>query len=334
MEQKDLVSIVVPVYNAEKYVDRCIESILGQSYTNIEVIIIDDSSKDNSLAICRKYSEQDKRVKVFSKENKGVSAARNLGIEKARGEYLMFADADDYIDKDMVGDMLGLLKENGADIAVSGWIYEDDTVMINHPIKHEGNVAADRNTAIHMIQTRSDEYCGYLWNKLFRSSMIKSNNIRLDEDLRIMEDLLFCIRAFLKAEKTVFTPEAYYHYYHHTDNATGNIGQKNINEDTMILGIAVWDRIYELLKKDAGQKNTELAQIMILCAVSNTLYACRVHGIKLNNEGFLNEKIRKYRAFAMKMLKSKEVCLAEKLKLVTMFLGVGSARILNRLLKE
>ena len=99
MENK-LVSVIVPVFNREKEIDRCVKSILNQTYENIELILVDDGSADSSLAICESYSEKDQRVRVFHQENNGVSSARNCGIHKAKGEYLTFVDSDDYIASD------------------------------------------------------------------------------------------------------------------------------------------------------------------------------------------------------------------------------------------
>ena len=121
----DLISIIVPVYKAEKYLRRCVDSILAQTYQNIEVLLIDDGSPDNSGEICDEYAEKDSRVRVFHKPNGGVSSARNLGLKEAKGDYIGFVDADDYIDKTMYEVLLcNLIKEN-SDISICSYNQED-----------------------------------------------------------------------------------------------------------------------------------------------------------------------------------------------------------------
>lgn len=113
-----LVSIIIPVYNAEKYISRCLDSIINQSYKNIQIIVIDDGSTDNGVLILDKYKEDDNRISVYRTENRGVSYARNLGIEKAKGEYFVFVDADDFVQKDMIEKMYYRLLSDGSDICV------------------------------------------------------------------------------------------------------------------------------------------------------------------------------------------------------------------------
>ena len=112
----ELISVIVPVYNVEKYLDKCIQSILGQTYSNIELLLIDDGSTDSSGAICDKYVTQDSRVRVFHKSNEGVSAARNWGLDNAKGEWIAFVDADDWIDSDMYERMYNAAVQNQTDM--------------------------------------------------------------------------------------------------------------------------------------------------------------------------------------------------------------------------
>lgn len=119
----DLISIVVPVYNVENYLDRCVKSIIAQVYTNIEIILVDDGSSDNSGKICEKWKEKDKRIIVIHKKNGGLSSARNAGIEIAKGKYIAFVDSDDYISKNMYSELYRVLKQNNSDIAICGRKY-------------------------------------------------------------------------------------------------------------------------------------------------------------------------------------------------------------------
>ena len=123
--EKDKVSIIVPVYNVEKYIEKCLNSLISQSYRNIEIILIDDGSKDNSGKICDKYKKKDPRIKVIHKENAGVSEARNSGIQKATGKYLCFVDADDFVMNDYIKYLHKLIAINCSDIAVCAKMFSN-----------------------------------------------------------------------------------------------------------------------------------------------------------------------------------------------------------------
>ena len=122
--ENPLITVIIPVYNVEKYLQRCLDSVIAQTYQNLEIICIDDGSTDCSGEICEQYAIKDERVKVFHQENQGVSAARNKGLDMASGEYIAFVDSDDYILKDMYAKMMRALLDNGVDICVCQWQYE------------------------------------------------------------------------------------------------------------------------------------------------------------------------------------------------------------------
>ena len=119
-ESQDLISVIIPIYNVEQYLDRCIDSVKKQTYTNLEIILVDDGSPDNCGKMCDEYAEDDKRIKVIHKENGGLSDARNAGIEIATGEYITFIDSDDYVSLDYVEYMYKLLKDAGAKLSICG----------------------------------------------------------------------------------------------------------------------------------------------------------------------------------------------------------------------
>lgn len=128
MEQK--VSIIVPVYNVEKYLKRCVDSIIEQSYKNLEIILVDDGSKDNSFSICKEYESKDSRVRIFHKENEGLGLTRNYGIEKSTGEYITFVDSDDYLTLDAVETMVEKAAVTNADVVVANMFYKDKEMKV------------------------------------------------------------------------------------------------------------------------------------------------------------------------------------------------------------
>ena len=185
------VSIIVPVYNAETALRRCIESILHQSCADFELLLVDDGSKDDSGAICDEYAAKDSRIRVFHKENGGVSAARNLALDVARGKYLQFLDSDDWVVPDATHLLLRAAEEHGADLVIS-----DFYRVVGERVSVKGDIEEDRvlsreEYAEHMMANPADFYYGVLWNKLYRRDIVQDHRIRMDEEISWCEDFLF-----------------------------------------------------------------------------------------------------------------------------------------------
>ena len=167
---EELISIIVPIYRVEKYLNRCIDSILSQSYRNLEIILVDDGSPDNCSIICEEYAKKDKRIKVIHKKNGGLSEARNYGIEASTGDYIMFVDSDDYISKDMCKTLLINALENNADIVVCNFkeVYTDKVEKINKQCI-KGNLEVISNIEVlykYLLKTTIDMVV--VWNKLYK----------------------------------------------------------------------------------------------------------------------------------------------------------------------
>ncbi len=194
MTPTPVVSIIVPVYNTEKFLYRCIDSILAQTYTDFELLLIDDGSKDSSGAICDEYAEKDTRVRVFHKENGGVSSARNLGLDNARGEWITFVDSDDYIEENFLKSFDGNLD---ADLVVG-----NSVVLNEHP--NDPNERKEINSSIlsgkyenikYFLNTNFQELiCRTPWGKLYRANIIA--DLRFNENMRLGEDTLFNLCYF------------------------------------------------------------------------------------------------------------------------------------------
>lgn len=201
------VSIIVPVYNVEKYLERCINSILTQELSDFELILINDGSTDSSGTICDKFSCIDNRVKVIHKKNEGVSSARNTGIDIAEGEYIGFVDSDDYIDSDMYKTMYEEAVKKSSDLVICG-IYNEyidkQTTMFN-----EGTIEVYEDKKI-LYEYLLDRLDTSLCNKIYKKEYIKK--IRLDKKIAINEDKLFNYEYCLNSNKAVFVKKAKYHY--------------------------------------------------------------------------------------------------------------------------
>lgn len=188
-----MVSVIIPVYNTEKFLERCIQSVINQTYCNLEIILINDGSTDNSLNICEKYKQLDKRIGLISGENYGVSHARNMGIERAKGEFLYFIDSDDFLDLDAINKMLHEFEKSNCELVIAAY----------NEIEDKGKVIS-RRKKWERLQLKNDEAKsfvldedgggGYLWNKLFKSSIIEKFQIRFDENIYVWEDVLFVMK--------------------------------------------------------------------------------------------------------------------------------------------
>lgn len=214
-----IVSVIVPVYNAEKYLTQCIDSILAQDFTDFELLLIDDGSKDKSGLICDKYATKDKRVKVFHKENSGVSSTRNLGIDKAQGEYIAFIDSDDYVDSNY----LSILTTVTADLIVTGYKKSGNgreqgfgamkkEYSFNDALYDEHQIPQCLSSILDDTPMRSP------WDKLFKREIIKKYSIYFDSSIRIAEDAVFVQTYLLHCHTIAFRSGIPYHYRIESDN--------------------------------------------------------------------------------------------------------------------
>lgn len=212
----DLISIIVPVYNAEKYLKRCIDSLLAQTYQNIEVLLIDDGSPDNSGIICDEYAKKDSRFRVFHKENGGVSSARNLGLKEAKGDYIGFVDADDYIDSKMYEILLSNLVKEKADISVCGYYQEDsEGVFKKHWPKDDYLVMNGEEQIKNLIS--NNYYTCSCWDRLFKRELI--GDTAFNESFCFYEDYLFLYEVAKNSPKTVFDSTPLYYYCNNLQSA-------------------------------------------------------------------------------------------------------------------
>ena len=204
-------SIIVPVFNGEKHLELCIQSILSQSYSNLELILVDDGSTDRLRSICEEFSKDDSRISVIHKGNGGVSSARNEGLNHISGAYVIFIDADDYLDTDMVEFLVDLLEKNHADISQCGYrrIVGDSVRLVNNT--HKTYVMNKEDALGYLITGKL--FASGLWNKLFRAEILK--DLRFDTEITINEDVLFSFYAFQKAGTIVFSDYLKYNYVAH-----------------------------------------------------------------------------------------------------------------------
>lgn len=210
----DKISVIVPVYNGAVKLRRCIESILKQTFPSIELILVDDGSTDGSGKICDEYGENYKNVKVIHKNNGGVSSARNVGLEYATGSYIGFVDCDDFVESNMFQTMIDEIDD--ADLVMCGF-YQNGRKNVCISCRR----IAGKEDAISNI-IGNGKFKGYLWNKLFRKSIIEKNNLSFFVQVHMCEDLLFCVQYIDLIKKVCLIPQALYHYEDNGDESISN----------------------------------------------------------------------------------------------------------------
>ena len=204
-----LISVIVPVYNAENTLGKCIDSLLCQTYSNLEIILVNDGSTDNSLDICMYYSEKYRNIKVLSKPNGVVSSARNLGLDNACGDYYGFVDSDDYIDVDMYSVLMENALAHNADIS--------QVMLYDYEWKGDSNdiIAADNKAGMMLLMNEVISNCVY--NKIYNAELF--SDIRMNENMPIAEDFLCVYMLVRKADKIVVSPKPLYHYVYREGSA-------------------------------------------------------------------------------------------------------------------
>lgn len=210
------VSLVVPVYNAEKYLAKSIESMLSQSLKEMELILVNDGSKDNSLAICEEYAKKDSRITVINKKNEGACIARNTGIARAKGKYIQLADADDYIDNNMLEEQYNLAEKTNAEVVMCGMkfdVHQKDGQVVISEAHYKDMVLSSQEEIKPIFMDLFDNLLfNYTHNKLYNAEFLKKNNLKFIDWLPIDQDTNFNIDVFKVLNKLTISSKAYYHY--------------------------------------------------------------------------------------------------------------------------
>lgn len=257
-------SIIIPVYNAEAYLSECVNSIQNQSYQNIEILLIDDGSEDSSLKIAQKLSQFDKRIKVAHKSNAGVSSARNLGIKKAVGEYIIFIDADDYLIDVKAVEKIDYSIKKGSDTAIYNIRYENK--RLKHTLQAGQYIKRDNTFNKFLFTLIKNEYLNSVCNKAYKSKIINQNRIRFDERLKVGEDLLFNIEYFKHSQSVHYLCEDIYLY--RTSNVNSATSRYMNNKYSEL--IYVNDKM-----KDWVKNNNQLSALSDYIRLKNTLSSIR-----------------------------------------------------------
>jgi len=232
-----LISVIVPVYKTERLLNRCVESLVNQTYKNLEIILIDDGSPDNCPKMCDEWAEKDKRIKVFHLENSGVANARNTALKQASGSYIAFADSDDYLEPDMYERLINAAERHSADIVMCAYQINDESRGTDRLR------AVPKNKAIKCICMGDYNY-GVLWNKLYKNSIVKGIEM---PDLKYSEDLVFNFSAFCNAKIIAQSDLKLYHYYQNDESAVHKTFDKS-NYDAVKARKTIFEKVSSELK--------------------------------------------------------------------------------------
>lgn len=240
-----LISVIVPVYKVEKYLDRCLTSIVEQTFSDFELILVDDGSPDQCPEMCENWKVKDQRIRVIHQKNQGLSAARNAGIRIAKGDYLTFIDSDDWVMPTMLGDLLSLIKKYDADISVCGFIATDRAIKgISNNKDCKETVYSQREFMNVILRVNSNRCIHYAWGKLYKRSVIDMKNHypigMLNEDVEGM------FKAVIASKRIVETTKIGYFYYENNES----ISRKKFGANFLCLH-EVWRRILRLSKESA-----------------------------------------------------------------------------------
>lgn len=292
----DLISVIIPVYNVEKYLRKCLESVCSQTYTNLEIIVVDDGSTDSSGEICDEYAERDSRIVVIHKSNGGLADARNAGLDIATGQYIGFVDSDDWIECDMYEVLYTFCEKNELDLIAARYIEEREEQ--ENSVAYTGVFKIFSNYEMLRINVCGDkEYLitNSVWDRLYRR--------RLIEDMRFpvgkcYEDTCYTAEVFLKAERCGYLDSGLYHYRIRNDSIMGKgIKNRDFFNDNLITDLLPLLREKRCLLEDAGL--TELVNY------SRYLYICTLLDILIKTQG-KKQYLEQYRKVKEEFLENKQ----------------------------
>lgn len=321
----ELISVIIPCYNVEKYLNRCMQSVLNQTYRDLEIILVDDGSTDNTCEIIRRYAEQDHRIQVLYQENRGAGAARNAGLEIAKGSYIGFVDSDDWIERDMYEYLLGIMKKEDADIAACDFYTVHEKRDRKKSVKKESIKRMGNNELmLFFLRVNGEKSFHAVWNMLYKRDVI--GDCRFQEG-KITEDMLFNYLVYCNCEKYALSNQKKYYYFYNPDGVTRKILGK-----TDLALLTNWDAIVKNIKI----RKPEMSQY----ALMNRWRADFTLMSKVFLFGYDKEEISdKMLSNLMTNLKKHRKTLLEgqmldwKRKLLLIYISMGSSRNIQKNIK-
>ncbi|WP_148410977.1 glycosyltransferase family 2 protein [Murimonas intestini] len=303
-----MISIIIPVYNVEKYLSKCIESLMRQTNKDIEIILINDGSSDNCLNICEHYSKKDNRIIVVNQENKGVSAARNAGLKIAKGEYIGFIDPDDWVATDMYEGLQNAIKRDAADMAICGYEYYSEERILDEKRKypvHENEIITQKEV-MHRFSDMPPTIRHGVVNKLFKKEILKEQMFK--EGLHSAEDVFFLNEYVQKIQKAVIVHKPYYKNLVRQGSATHG----GLSIDSLADSFEAHYKMYQdAVKKYPELKDHSLAFLLDVCVLKYKEACEKAQQLELKEKGEsekrLTEMKRFIKRYAVRAIFDKEI---------------------------
>ncbi|MBW4803829.1 glycosyltransferase family 2 protein [Loigolactobacillus coryniformis] len=267
------ISIIVPVYNATRYLDQCVKSLLVQTISNFEIILIDDGSTDLSWQFCKKWTEIDTRVKAIHQKNAGVSAARNQGIKNAAGEYITFVDSDDYVATNFLALLVeGFNKNDSIDLSITGYQKQKENGKIDVQTRGNSQILTQEESFADIFLDYGFE--GYPFNKLFKTKLIRENNLIFATDITICEDLLFCVQYLSLASCVAYNPQPTYYYIVRDNSALTSRQPGNPFKQQWLSEIVAYQRISRFvpIKFKEAQQRLKARQVWVYSFITRLVF--------------------------------------------------------------
>lgn len=316
--KNEKISIIIPVYNVEKYIDKCVQSAINQTYKNIEIVLIDDGSPDNCGKLCDEYAKKDDRIKVIHKKNGGLSDARNVGIKNATGKYVIFLDSDDYLEVYSVEYLYRLIEENDADISVGQIrpVYENQkTKIVNKTIEDQNVKVYDKEQALEAMLYNT-KFTNSALGKLYRKDFFETIQYPIG---KLYEDLATTYKLIDKSQKVVLGSNVVYNYLVNRDNSIMN----NRYNSKRMQALEYVEEILCFVQKNYPKIEKS--------AIARLYMECIFILLKLpNNKKYKNDNIRvkKYlRKYRIQVIADKKMPLKQKMLCIAAIFGRGSLRI-------
>ncbi|MDO1605764.1 glycosyltransferase [Lactobacillus sp. YT155] len=247
MNKEDYIfTVVMPIYNAEEYLKKSLDSFVDQSFKDFQLIMIDDQSSDDSVAICEQYTKEYENFKLIQhKENQGVSAARNTGIHEANSQYITFVDSDDWVDPEYLAFFVEAFEENDIDLACCGFMVETDKNSKQKGIFKNTGAVVDRNELLKRIISANGSVMGYAWNKAYKLELIKKNDLSFATDVNLMEDAIFNVQYVSTTDNFYYSTKPLYHYYQRKNSTSHNYFAINNIKDVSVANFRIHKQIIQ-----------------------------------------------------------------------------------------
>ena len=279
-----LISVIIPIYNAEKYLKECLDTVLHQTYKNLQIILINDGSTDSSGSICNNYAKKDNRITVLHKRNGGVSTSRNEGIRLALGEYILFLDSDDYADPNMCEMLYNYISLNKVDMVITG----------TKLTRRTGKTFLDRSELYKHLAIKNID--GSCWGRIFKKSIIESNSLEFDECGQCGEDLFFNLQYFahISSAMLIDIQLVYYRYNPDSISNSGGIKQRE-----------TWPYIYHRIVEEYEKHSPENLHLTVFIYVSGTLDSAKAYANQ-NSQSEAQKLLSDARKHILKLILAKE----------------------------